>query len=475
MTLSSSEGFIDSNTSRVDDLQNQKSAVFGTKKVKQKHILILAKGDHVRHMVVQPWALLFAACIVAVMLIGHLGATTYLVIRDDLVGATMAKQARMQHAYEDKIALLRQQLDRATSRQLLNQQLVQDKVAELMARQNTLSVRHGQISPILDRAGLLKSNPLTIPVPAQRSGSGPQQNSDQASRPNLSEDSPFQSAFVAQERSARVMANNQLFDQVQTGRNSRPKGRTLPDNSGDPLFATGSTRALFGNVALSLELIEQEQMARMNHVAQNANKTLEQINIILENAKLPKPDIDLSPTSAIGGPFLPPQDGEPFDYSLRGLDEALTNFNRVVSHVENLPLGIPVYNASVSSYFGHRQDPFLKRRAFHAGIDFRAATGTDVRAAAKGKVIFVGRKGGFGKMVQIDHGNGLVTRYAHLSRILVNLGDYVDPTAIIGKVGSTGRSTGPHLHYEIRHHGKAVNPSNYLRAGSKLRPLLKQL
>lgn len=457
------------------DLQNQNSDVFGAQKVKQKHILILAKGDHVRHMVVQPWALLCAACIVAVMLIGHLSATTYLVIRDDLVGATMAKQARMQHAYEDKIALLRQQLDRATSQQLLNQQLVQDKVAELMARQNTLSVRHGQISPILDRAGLLNGNPLTVPVPAPRSGLTPQENNDQASHLLMSDDRAYQTAFMAPERSARPTGKRHMFDQSLTDRSPRLQDMAALEKRGEAPFATGSTRVLFGNVALSLELIEQEQMARMNHLAQNANKTLEQINIILENAKLPKPDIDLSSSSAMGGPFLPPQDSDPFDYSLRGLDEALTNFNRVVSHVENLPLGVPVANASISSYFGHRQDPFLKRRAFHAGIDFRAVTGTDVHAVAKGKVIFVGRKGGFGKMVQIDHGNGLVTRYAHLSKILVSQGEYVDTTAIIGKVGSTGRSTGPHLHYEIRHNGNAVNPSNYLRAGSKLRPLLKQL
>jgi murein DD-endopeptidase MepM/ murein hydrolase activator NlpD len=104
----------------------------------------------------------------------------------------------------------------------------------------------------------------------------------------------------------------------------------------------------------------------------------------------------------------------------------------------------------------------------HTGLDFRAATGDPVRATANGKVSSSGWMGGYGRMVEVDHGNGLSTRYGHLSEIHVKVGDVVKIGQVIGAVGSTGRSTGPHLHYETRIDGDAVDPQKFLRAGVRL-------
>jgi murein DD-endopeptidase MepM/ murein hydrolase activator NlpD len=104
----------------------------------------------------------------------------------------------------------------------------------------------------------------------------------------------------------------------------------------------------------------------------------------------------------------------------------------------------------------------------HTGLDFRAQTGDPVRATANGKVVSSGWSGSYGRMVEIDHGNGLSTRYGHLSEINVKVGDYVKIGQVIGEVGSTGRSTGPHLHYETRIDGEAVDPQKFLRAGVRL-------
>ena len=134
-----------------------------------------------------------------------------------------------------------------------------------------------------------------------------------------------------------------------------------------------------------------------------------------------------------------------------------------------MPIGVPVKAVHVSSRFGYRLDPFLKRPAFHAGVDFVAAAGTTVRATAAGIVINAGWSGGYGQMVEIDHADGVSTRYGHLSAFLVSVGDRVEAGAPIGRVGSTGRSTGPHLHYETRRNGKTVNPAIYLAAGKALR------
>ena len=117
-----------------------------------------------------------------------------------------------------------------------------------------------------------------------------------------------------------------------------------------------------------------------------------------------------------------------------------------------------VGDVEFTSGFGVRTDPFLGRPAMHTGLDFRAAQGDPVRATANGKVASAGWAGGYGRMVEIDHGNGLSTRYGHLSEIDVRVGDPVKIGQVIGAVGSTGRSTSPHLHYETRLDGEAVNP-----------------
>ena len=115
-----------------------------------------------------------------------------------------------------------------------------------------------------------------------------------------------------------------------------------------------------------------------------------------------------------------------------------------------------------------RLDPFLRRPAQHAGIDFRADIGTPVRATAAGRVKEATWQSGFGNMVELDHGNGTTTVFAHLSSIEVSEGQSVEIGQIVGTLGSTGRSTGPHLHYETRVNGEATDPQRFLKAGARL-------
>jgi len=129
-----------------------------------------------------------------------------------------------------------------------------------------------------------------------------------------------------------------------------------------------------------------------------------------------------------------------------------------------LPSLRPVAERWHSSSFGYRIDPFTGRSAFHEGIDFPAETGTPIVAAASGRVVFAGDYPQYGKMVEIDHGNGLVTRYAHASRVNVRVGELVVRGQRVATVGTTGRSTGPHLHFEVRLHGVPQNPARFLQA-----------
>ena len=136
-----------------------------------------------------------------------------------------------------------------------------------------------------------------------------------------------------------------------------------------------------------------------------------------------------------------------------------------------LPTTLPVQNSALFSPYGYRSDPVLGLKAMHEGIDFNAEVGTPVNAAADGVVISAGWQGDFGNLVELDHGEGLTTRYAHLSRIDVKPGGVVKRGARLGALGNTGRSTGPHLHFEVRLLGVAQNPAVFLKNNEKFAAL----
>jgi murein DD-endopeptidase MepM/ murein hydrolase activator NlpD len=226
---------------------------------------------------------------------------------------------------------------------------------------------------------------------------------------------------------------------------------------------------IFSSVTLSLKSIEREQIEKMQGLAVDAFETASEIGEILKSTGLPIPAYD---DNAVGGPFVRPNDPNAFEATLDDLDQALGRLDTVRRHARKLPIGMPAPGREITSRFGNRRDPFLGRLAFHGGIDFRTPTGTPIYSTGSGTVVHAGRNGGYGKMVEIDHGNGLTTRYAHLSAVEVREGDHVGIGARIGKSGSTGRSTGPHLHYEVRRNGNAIDPMRFLKAAQKLKPLL---
>ncbi|MBS0424117.1 MAG: peptidoglycan DD-metalloendopeptidase family protein [Proteobacteria bacterium] len=144
-----------------------------------------------------------------------------------------------------------------------------------------------------------------------------------------------------------------------------------------------------------------------------------------------------------------------------GALDSLLRYDRITKFV--LPSEMPVETDWYSSGYGYRIDPFTGKRAFHEGVDFAAEIGSPIKAAASGVVIYSDHHPEYGNMVEIDHGDDLVTRYAHASKRLVSLGTVVLQGQKIAEVGNTGRSSGPHLHFEIRHKDKPQNPSKFLK------------
>lgn len=416
------------------------SAVFGRRK--EPHTVIIARGNEIRHFTVRPWLAALIGSALAAIAIGYLLATSYLVLRDDLIGATTARQARMQQAYEDRISALRAQVDRITSRQLLDQQLMETKVSELLARQTQLSERHGRLGPILERAENEVGDTQATSAAAPKSDENPEITGSLSQAPAYSV--------------ASLSAGDTRPFSLWSTRSDPLDGETAADRA-DKLFVS---------INASLKAIETQQLSRITTLADSAYKNADAITQALEAAGLPV-DSELN-KSDVGGPLVPLDPSQAFDGKVKELDEALDALDEVKKEARKLPLTNPAPGHTVTSPFGVRTDPILGTAALHTGMDFRAPIGMPAKVTAAGVVTRAGWAGGYGRMIEVDHGGGFATRYGHLSEIDVVVGQKLAAGDVIGKTGSSGRSTGPHLHYEVRHDGEAVDPLRFLTVGKKV-------
>lgn len=202
-------------------------------------------------------------------------------------------------------------------------------------------------------------------------------------------------------------------------------------------------------------------------------------------AKLDRGEFDFSQPPAQGGPVSALEKNgksmEIHDFlgALGDLSKQLDNRSQQLNVLETMmmtnnlqaevePAGRPISRGWLSSYFGIRTDPFTGRRVHHSGIDFAGKLGSDIVAVASGVVTFAGRRSGYGNLVEVNHGKGYSTRYGHALSINVQVGDTIKKGQVVAKMGTTGRSTGPHVHFEVLNNGRAVNPKRYIfRASAK--------
>ncbi len=213
----------------------------------------------------------------------------------------------------------------------------------------------------------------------------------------------------------------------------------------------------------------QAHMTRLNAVGSR----------ITEMASIEPGEFDFDAEPALGGPTgVAGKTQQSLDELVAALDDFSHQLNRREREMRVLqelmvagklreqvhPSGLPVRKGWMSSGFGNRTDPFTGRRTRHAGVDFPGRPGTDVIAVAAGVVTVANYRGGYGNLVQINHGNGYETRYGHNRKLKVKVGERVQKGQLIAEMGSTGRSTGPHVHFEVWHNGKAVNPAAYIYA-----------
>jgi murein DD-endopeptidase MepM/ murein hydrolase activator NlpD len=417
------------------------------------------------------WAYLLFG-LVPMMVAALLGTGLYFVFRDDMLAALMRRQAQMQFAYEDRIANLRNQIERMATRQLANQDTVESKVAELAMRQARLESRSALVSALAARIA---------PGHAPASGDALSAIMRPAAEAAIMRPAPAAadalpaaaSAYAAPAAPAAVPDAKPApegFD-LRRGTDGAPVPQDLSD-AGDARTPQQRLRALAGKV----DRIERLQVSTLETLRKPAASRAESLRLAFAEAGLPVDRllrranaIRPQPNDAIGGPFEPAGMEGAFERAYGEVKSNVSLMDELRSALPYAPLRQPLPGPlDVTSPFGYRIDPFLGRPALHSGVDLRAAYGEPVRATAAGRVAIAAPAGGYGELVEIDHGAGLATRYGHLSEIDVSPGEWVQAGAIVGRIGATGRSTGPHLHYEVRVDGAAVDPGRYLKAGRLL-------
>jgi murein DD-endopeptidase MepM/ murein hydrolase activator NlpD len=237
-----------------------------------------------------------------------------------------------------------------------------------------------------------------------------------------------------------------------------------------PGAAASETAAKIGAAvpeAATLAQIEARQIAFVEGLTRIALDRSRKAEAAIRGFGLDPKQMAKEADSAMGGPFIPffgSKSEEIRDPRFTRLASVLQKMSALERAVKGIPTSMPAAVALMSSGFGYRSDPFTGGGAMHSGLDFKGPLGTDILAAADGTVSFAGWQGGYGNTVELTHANGLVTRYAHLSRVTVSLGVEVKRGVGIGRMGSTGRSTGSHLHFEVRVNGSAINPMKFLEA-----------
>ncbi len=396
-----------------------------------------------RQVRIGPIAFWIVVGTLVVMAVWSIATGTYFAFREDVLTRLIGRQAQMQFAYEDRIAELRAQVDRITSRQLLDQEQFEQRLKSLLQRQATLEQRTNALAGDMLTTGSIAP---THHAPPKRAPV------DRPLKPSPISDTVI--LVAPPDREARLELRE-------------PPANTMRLASANPGGLTG----VLARVSASLDKIAHRQTAALTDLEENVDNKARRIRSVLGDLGVAIGKT--SGNSTVGGPFVPVRPPKPgasaFDRQLYRINLARAHIDRYKHTLLAVPVRKPVGGeVDMSSPFGVRTDPFNGRPAMHTGIDLRGETGEVVRATANGKVSIAGREGGYGNMVEIDHGNGFSTRYGHLSHIEVKVGQTVRMGQTVGRIGSTGRSTGPHLHYETRINKEPVNPQKFLRAGLRL-------
>ena len=400
------------------------------------------------------WCL--AALVPASLAVGVAGAA-YFAFHDAVARALIEHAAAAQATAEDRLAEERGRFDAVNSQRLIEHTGFERRLGDLLTRE----------------ARLEQHDAIVIALASEMANAGDRSAMKRASNAlqAIEITAPSkQPTLVRRTENSAIISYAPAPDVEWAAEPAKPLLRpaTLTVAAMNPEIDAKARLDLAG---MALTRLESGQMVSLASIDRAAADAFRRKSAILAEAGL-DPGRFASAKAVVHAPLASVElgpDAPPFDRTATRVFRDVANVQELHTALAYAPLRKPLLgDAEVTSPFGYRRDPFLGRPMLHPGVDLLETYGAQVHATGAGRVVHAGSAGGYGTMVEIDHGGGLMTRYAHLSEVDVQEGQEVIQGAVLGRLGSTGRSTGPHLHYEVRVEGEPVDPGRFLRAGEGL-------
>lgn len=427
--------------------------------------IYLRSHGHVQFISLSPIAQIGMAAVAVGFLSWVAFTSVNVVFKEQIIASKDRRFVKVQSAYEERIAQMQAAYDDLNGQLIISQE-------RFLATTQDLEAKHDQIAEILNHreTALLGVEALRTQLAETQSGENT----------NARENKILMALTdaVGAERVSRTAPASSTRASAETGGVFNVLTAEAPMTFGGLLRGSMLHSDTEFNLDARLESLDRAQQSLINAMEETTDQEIRELENVIGMTGVVAADtfmerIDADQVAS-GGPYIDLTGGDglagagtgsSFNRQVQRVSQNLDRLAALNFAVSALPLASPLENYRITSDFGPRMDPFKRRMAFHSGYDMAAGYNTPVYAPASGVVIYAEHRGPYGRMVEVDHGNGFRTRYAHLNRINVSVGQEVGFQDLIGKVGSSGRSSGPHLHYEVWFDDQVRDPSKFIEAG----------
>jgi len=422
---------------------------------RERQIYVRSRGE-VQFITIRPYVMVIGLFVLMTGFFWIAFASINVTFKDQLIAVKERNLYQNRLDQEERVSDLRKTIDGLNEKLMLDQKGYLQEVDKLRAEYNSLVGQQKKLAeffrqgwlPVKNQSVSSPSSPAS-PANSQSPESAPDNRGKQNFSPVRSDKSSFNQFSLGQRYAAQFTTRRQALQPLEDVRNEMRAFADLQERLLDEVIIyaqkqNGKAKKLFSRLGVNPDAV-------------------------LKVSKLTTAD-------SVGGPFVSPTSDGVFSPRVAvRLEKAVLELDRaklLQQQAKKLPLALPVDKVTrITSRYGLRRDPFRKVAAMHTGIDIKAPYGAPVRTTADGIVLSAGWAGGYGRRVVVRHKNGIVTRYAHMSRLLVKKGQVIKVGTKVGLIGSSGRSTGAHVHYETRLNGRVMNPARFWKARNDFQTL----
>jgi murein DD-endopeptidase MepM/ murein hydrolase activator NlpD len=397
-------------------------------------------------------------------------ASVNVIFKEQIVSERDRNYRTMVQAYEARIANLRGSVDNLHGALAVARQRFEEELQDLRLRQR-------QVDELIEQQSAFHEQHNKLRVKVASMGKDIRNDKERRSAvlvDVLSRELEPRISRQARNREAPpVNAVVEVFNRVADARSD--VGEALRNDAAQITKMMNQSSQMRSEQLQIVQMLEEETQRKLEELEAIVTRTrVDPDAVAARFVSEIERDREAAAESGQGGPLEPLPEmvlaasaptSSPFDRQWLRIQNKMERLTALSEALDHMPIMLPLDIYRITSPFGPRRDPFTRRAAFHGGLDFGAPFASPVLATADGVVSYAGRRGAYGRLVEIDHGHGFKTRYAHLHQILVKRGQTVKARQPVGKLGSSGRSTAPHLHYEVWFDKKITDPINFIEAG----------